>query len=222
LPDLRATFVIDYQNVHLTGVGVFEPHQPAHQHLVHPLHYANQAVTYRNRNQRTGHPSAVVSKVLVHRGLPSSDVDPRAYGRNLAQKAEWELDPRVTVIHRPLRYRYQRDAAGRKATDQGGRPMTIGKPQEKGIDVLCALALVREAAAAVTDLVILCSQDTDLEPALDEAIALGSAKIETTSWFDPCSPNASREIRPARGTRIWNTRLNATAFAACRDTHLYP
>jgi len=57
LPDLRATFVIDYQNVHLTGVGVFEPHQPAHQHLVHPLHYANQAVTYRNRTSGQGTPA---------------------------------------------------------------------------------------------------------------------------------------------------------------------
>jgi uncharacterized LabA/DUF88 family protein len=100
--------------------------------------------------------------------------------------------------------------------------MTIGKPQEKGIDVLCALAVVREAADPDIDLVILCSQDTDLEPALDEAIALGSAKVETASWFDPASPHSSREIRPARGTRIWNTRLNATAFAACRDRNVYP
>ena len=218
LPDLRAT----HQNVHLTGVGLFEPHQPAHEHLVHPLHYANQVVACRNRNQRPGHASATVSKVIAHRGLPSSDVDARAYGRNLAQKAQWERDPRVTVIHRPLRYRYQRDALGRKATDEQGRWLTIGKPQEKGIDVLCALALVREARDSSTDLVILCSQDTDLEPALDEAFALGSAKVETASWFDPKSPYASREIHPARGTRIWNTRLNDTAFAACRDSHRYP
>jgi len=81
LPDLRATFVIDYQNVHLTGVGLFEPHQPAHEHLVHPLHYVSQIMTYRNRNQRPGHPHAVVTKVLVHRGLPSSDIDARAYAR---------------------------------------------------------------------------------------------------------------------------------------------
>ena len=221
MSDLRATFVIDYQNVHLTGVGVFEPYQPAHEHLVHPLHYANQVVACRNRNQRPGHPNAVVAKVLVHRGLPSSDIDSRAYSRNLAQKAEWEQDARVTVIHRPLRYTYQRDAAGRKVADQQGRWLTLGKPQEKGIDVLCALAVVREARDPDTDVVILCSQDTDLEPALDEALALGTAKIETASWFDAVSPHSSREIRPAGGTRIWNTRLNGSAFAACRDPHPY-
>ena len=40
MSDLRAVLVIDYQNVHLTGAGLFEPHQPPHEHLVHPLHYA--------------------------------------------------------------------------------------------------------------------------------------------------------------------------------------
>lgn len=221
LPDLRATLIIDYQNVHLTGVGLFEPHQPPHLHLVHPLHYANQAVTCRNRKQHAGYKDAIVAKVLVYRGLPSPEIEPRAYSRNLAQKAEWEKDARVTVFHRPLRYNYQRDASGRKATDQQGWSLTVGRPQEKGIDVLCALAVIREARDPDTDIVILCSQDTDLEPALDEAISLDTAKVETASWFNPSSPRAGREIRPARGTRIWNTRLNGGAFAACRDPHPY-
>ncbi len=222
MPDLRAVVVIDYQNVHLTGAGVFERYQPLHDHLVHPLHFANQLITQRNANQRPGNPNAVLTGVLVHRGLPSADVDAKSYGRNLSQKAEWEADSRVQVIHRPLRYKYQRDASGRKATDSNGHFITVGKPQEKGIDVLCALALVREAAKPDVDLVILCSQDTDLEPALDEAIALRTAKVETASWFDATSPHASREIRPARGSRIWNTRLNANAFSACRDSQVYP
>ena len=221
MPDLRTAVIIDYQNVHLTGAGVFEPYQPPHEHLVHPLHFANQIITCRNRNQRQGHAAATLTKVLVHRGLPSATVNPNSYARNLAQKAEWETDHRVSVIHRPLKYKYQRDAEGRKATDDRGRPIVIGKPQEKGIDVLCALALVREARDPDIDLVILCSQDTDLEPALDEAIALGSAKVETASWFDAVSPQSSREIRPARGTRIWNTRLNAQAFSASRDPENY-
>ena len=221
MPDLRATLVIDYQNVHLTGVGLFEPYQPPHEHLVHPLHYAHQVVTCRIRSQRHGYSDAIVAKVLVHRGLPSSNIDPRAYSRNLAQKAEWEQDARVKVIHRPLRYNYQRDSSGRKATDQQGRLLTVGRPQEKGIDVLCALAVIREARDPDTDIVILCSQDTDLEPALDEALALRTAKIETASWFNSSSPHSSHEIRPARGTRIWNTRLNGSAFAACRDPHPY-
>jgi len=100
--------------------------------------------------------------------------------------------------------------------------LTIGKPREKGIDVLVALAVIREARDPDIDLVILCSQDTDLEPSLDEALTLASAKIETSSWFDPKSPQSSHEIRPAGGVRIWNTRLGAMDFAACRDSKAYP
>ncbi|GAA1823368.1 hypothetical protein GCM10009750_02340 [Agromyces salentinus] len=162
---------------------------------------------------------AVLTKVLVYRGLPSVDVDPKAYARNLAQKANWELDPRVNVTLRPLKYRYQRTADGRKATDARGHFMIDGKPQEKGVDVLCALALVREASDPNVDLVVLASQDSDLEPALDEACALGSAKVETVSWFDHGQWH-SREIRPAT-QKIWNTRLNANAFSACRDVEDY-
>lgn len=59
-----------------------------------------------------------------------------------------------------------------------GKWIVQGK-KEKGINVLCALALVREASAADVDLVILASHDSDLAPALDEAIRLSSSKVET-------------------------------------------
>lgn len=122
--------------------------------------------------------------------------------RNQTQKAQWERDRRVKVTLRPLRYDYLRDADGRVATDGAGRKTVTGK-QEKGVDVLCALALVREAPTADTDLVILASQDTDLEPALDEALTLGSAKVETVTWSDP--RRHARQLRPSGGRRLWNT-----------------
>ncbi|MFC0680531.1 hypothetical protein ACFFGH_22080 [Lysobacter korlensis] len=212
--------IIDYQNVHLVGLNLFEPYKAPHECLVHPLHFANQLVIRRNGNQRPGMADAVLSKVLVYRGLPSAEVDAKPYARNLAQKAEWESDPRVAVTHRPLKYTYQRTADGRKATDVYGRPIVTGK-QEKGIDVLCALALVREAQNDAIDLVILASQDTDLEPALDAALDLGTAKVETASWFDAANYRASKEIRPARPRRIWNTRLTATSFWTSYDQKNY-
>jgi hypothetical protein len=214
---LRAVVVMDYQNVHLTGAGLFHPSDQRHLHLVHPLHYANQLITTRNRNQRAGHAHAVLTKVLVHRGLPSGTHEPIAYRRNLAQKAEWEKDPRVTVVHRPLKYTYKRTADGKKATDGTGQYLIEGKPQEKGVDVLCALALVREAREQDIDLVVLCSQDTDLEPAPEEAARLGSAKVETASWFDNRQHRQSREIRNSGGARLWNTRLGLSQFDACVD-----
>lgn len=219
MPVLRAVVILDYKNVHLVGLNLFEPYREPFEFLIHPLHFANQVIVQRNNNQRPGEPDAILSKVLVYRGLPSAEVDPKPYARNLAQQAEWETDDRVTVTLRPLKYRYEKTADGRKATDQTGRPIVTGK-QEKGVDVLCALALMREARNPDIDVVILCSQDSDLEPALDEALALGAAKIETASWYDHLNRRASHEIRPAQ-QRIWNTRLGATAFWACCDPKDY-
>jgi hypothetical protein len=48
---------------------------------------------------------------------------------------------------RPLKYDYERDANGRKASGPDGKSIVKGSPREKGIDVLCALALVREASS---------------------------------------------------------------------------
>lgn len=191
---LRAAIVMDYQNVHLVGAKLFAPYQPLHEYLIHPLHYAHQLIIARNANQREGAPSAQLERVQVYRGLPSATHDPDPYAWNMAHKSEWEKDPRVRVTHRPLKYDYEWTADGRRATDVNGREIVKGR-REKGIDVLCALSVVREAASHDIDVVILASQDTDLEPALDEGCRLGSAKIETASWYDPNNHRLSKEIR---------------------------
>ncbi len=97
-----------------------------------------------------------------------------------------------------------------------GSKIPISK-KEKGIDVLCALAVVREIKKA--DVVILASQDTDLIPAIDEAFQLGAGKIETCSWYLR-NDFGSREIRSEKH-RIWNTRLNQIHFQDSRDTSIY-
>lgn len=216
---LRAAVVIDYQNVHLVGAGLFHQGSPSHEHLVHPLKFALNLVAVRNSLQREGMPMAVLTKVLVYRGLPSAVIDPKPYARNLAQQMEWERDERLSVTQRPLKYSYKKTSTGRKSADIAGRPIVLGK-QEKGVDVLCALAVMRETRRVDTSLVILASQDTDLEPALDEAFVLGLAKIETASWFDVHNPRKGREIRPTAG-RIWNTRLGREAFTASQDMTEY-
>ncbi|NMH98748.1 NYN domain-containing protein [Pseudonocardia sp. K10HN5] len=73
-----------------------------------------------------------------------------------------------------------------------GRFIVKGTPREKGVDVRCALTFVREARQPDIDLVILASHDSDLDPALDEAAALGMAKVETFCWVDP-------QRKPGRG-----------------------
>ena len=204
--------VIDYQNLHLTAAQLFANSDPIHKSLIDPLLFLNELISERNSLQDSHYPLAMVTKILVYRGLPSAEHDPKNYARNMAQKASWERDPLTKVIYRPLKYPHQYDSNGNKR-------FRVSKPEEKGIDVLCALALVRETQNSEIDAVILASQDTDLVPALNEALAYGSAKIETFCWY-ASGNRSSREIRP-EGARIWNTRLNQKHFQNSLDKRKY-
>jgi hypothetical protein len=159
---------------------------------------------------------AVLRRVLVFRGQPSPEHDPKGYDRNQAQKAQWERDGRVLVTLRPLKYEYERAADGLPATDVDGRKTVVGK-REKGVDVLCALAAVREAQDPATDLVILASSDSDLAPAIDEVQRLGTAKIETFCWYDRTTRRGYQLHPTDRARPVWNTRLDEIDFRACWD-----
>lgn len=225
---LRAVVVIDYQNVHLTGHDVFNPHGNRHESLIHPRQFAARALLERNSRQRPGYAHAELSKVLVYRGLPHSDHDWEQNRRCLDQADEWSGDD-VEVHLRDLKYKYQRDAAGREILDIHGKKTPIGRPQEKGIDVLCALACVREAANF--DLVVLASRDTDLRPVLDEVHDMHAenpskfARVETVSWFNRDAAKqggfAGGSLRPTAPRRIWNTNLNRACFDASIDRNDY-
>ena len=80
------------------------------------------------------------------------------------------------------------------------RPQTLAADPDpsssnawKGCGRIVRVALIREASDPNIDLVILASQDTDLEPALDEALSLGTAKVETASWYDNVDRRASKD-----------------------------
>ncbi|WP_029136597.1 PIN domain-containing protein [Nakamurella lactea] len=220
---LRTAVIMDYQNVHLTGHGLFSSakFRPRHECLIDPLLFANCLLDQRNQRQRPGFPPATLSRVLVYRGQPSSEHDPDGYARNQAQKAQWERDPRVRVTLRPLKYLYSRDQSGRHATDTNGQKIVVGPPREKGVDVLCALACVREAQAEDIDLVILASSDSDLAPALDEVRHLGTAKIETCCWYDRAA-RVGYQLHPTDRSRpMWNTQLDETTFKRTWDMTTY-
>lgn len=72
---LRASVVIDYQNVHLTARQVFEPTAEKHDCLINPMQFARRAILQRNSGQREGHPVAELATVTVYRGLPHVDHD---------------------------------------------------------------------------------------------------------------------------------------------------
>lgn len=227
---LRASIVIDYQNVHLTARDVFAPHGDSHDSLVHPMLFSARALQARNSRQRSGHPAAELTRVSVYRGLPHVDHDWEQNRRCLDQASQWRADGAVVEL-RDLKYRYQLDAAGRPILDIHGKKVPVGRPKEKGIDVLCALACVREARRSDVDLVILASRDTDLVPALDELYDLrGSdpahnARIETVSWLNRRwreeGAMSGGSLSPTAPRRIWNTNLDRSCYSASLDRNSY-
>ncbi len=221
--DLRTVIIVDYQNVHLTGHGLFATTKvlPKHETLIDPLLFAQRLLAERNARQQEGMDLAILRQVLVFRGQPSAEHDPDGYARNQSQKAHWERDKRVTVTLRPLKYEYERTADKSIATDASGKRIVRGLPREKGVDVLCALAAVREAQDPATDLVILATSDSDLAPALDEVRRIGTAKIETFCWYNE-RERYGFQIHPSDRTHpVWNTRLGEAAFRACWDPQKY-
>lgn len=220
-PPLKTAVIIDYQNVHLVGHDAFPStrHLERHTSLIDPLLFANELVLQRNASMQPGYAKATLHDVWVYRGLPSSEYDPADNARSLAQQHHWERDRRVHVTLRPLRYRLERDATGRPTRDVNGN-VTITEKREKGVDVLCALAAVREAARAEIDLVILASHDSDLEPAIDEARELSTTKIETFRWNSP--DDFVYQLRSGdRARSIWCTKLDERSFRASWDTTPY-
>ena len=173
---VRMAVVIDYQNVHLTAAQLFLPGRPIEESLIDPFRFAKQLAKARNKD---GQHEVEVSRVEVFRGIPIPDDDPDGYRRNLEQQSQWEYGHQnaVSVTLRPLKYNWEW-MEGKKIPIRSSR-------REKGIDVMCALALVRLAQSGSYDIVALASRDTDLAPALDEAHKLQDSKIEWSKWYDP-------------------------------------
>ncbi len=205
MADLRTAVVLDYQNMHLSGSEIFRA-RPLHSSLLDPSRFANQLIAARNRDEQS-QDRAVLATVEVFRGRPGNLRETERYNIVQRQQANWQRDPRVTVTLRSLRYERIAAAPGAKQF----------RAIEKGIDVLCALALLRLARSPEIDLVILASHDSDLKPALDQAIDLGDARIETCSWFSPRLGPQFRQLRPTAPRAVWNTRLDLTDFRRAAD-----
>ena len=222
---LRTSVVMDYQNVHLTARDLYGPDKPTHESLIHPVQFAARAIQARNSKQRAGFEHAQLAKTLVFRGQHHVDYDWEQNRRSRDQAEQWKKDG-ADVELRDLKYRFQMSGSV-PAKDIHGKKIPIGSPQEKGIDVLCALACLREAAKPDVDLVILASRDTDLVPVLDELYDLrGSnpatyARIETVAWFDRSLPSNYGNLRPTAPRQIWNTNLDRSCYDASIDRTNY-
>lgn len=198
---VRMAVVIDYQNVHLTAAQLFLPGRPIEESLIDPFRFAKQLAKARNKD---GQHEVEVSRVEVFRGIPIPDDDPDGYRRNLEQQSQWEYGHHnaVSVTLRPLKYNWE--------WMEGNKIPIRSSRREKGIDVMCALALVRLARSGSYDVVTLASRDTDLAPALDEAHKLQAAKIEAAKWYDPSDRRTFGNI--ITEARLWTTSMNRDHF----------
>jgi hypothetical protein len=113
-------------------------------------------------------------------------------------------DPRGPVTH------VLRSPTGHSAIRGTG----LQPSREKGIDVLVALTVVKMATLGMYDVVMLASHDTDLEPALELAVADGQSKIETVGW------EGCRVLRPS-GKRLWHTALSTADLVHTQDCRSY-
>lgn len=223
---LRTVVILDYQNVHMTAHDVFGGTDDLHRSLIHPVQFAKAGILRRNERTREGYPHAELSSVMVYRGLHHVDYNWEQNRRCLDQATHWRKDGAVVEL-RDLKYKFKYGAGG-PVLDVHGKRTPDGRPQEKGIDVLCALACVRHAVRPDIDLVVLASRDTDLVPALDEVHDLHreapsrNARIETFSWFSQGEGRRSfGQLRPSGGRRIWNTNLDQSCYEASLDRKDY-
>jgi uncharacterized LabA/DUF88 family protein len=176
----RTVLFLDYQNVYQRARDAFhQPTDPSPSGQIDPIKLGRLLI---GRD-----PGRELTEVRVYRGQPDASKDPKGYGANRRQVAAWE-QAGATVIHRPLRYPF-------------GWPRE--RPEEKGIDVILALDFVTMAARGDYEVGILMSTDTDLKPALEEVVALGSNRnphCEVAAWS---APGAHSRRLSIRGAHVW-------------------
>ena len=198
MPD-RVMVFLDYQNVYMAARHAFYPSPAAIPHWegqVDPL-ALGQLLAERSPFDRT------LVGVHIYRGVPDSTKDPKGYGACMRQIASWSRSEEVRVVARPLRYPH-------------GWPGK--KPEEKGIDVSIAVDFVLMAAQREYDVGILMSADTDLKPALEAVVSLGSARVEVAAWSNQYGHSKRLAIK---STRIWCHWLDRGDYTAVLDQRDY-
>ena len=188
--------LIDYQNVHTTAWECFTPYgTPIYEALIHPGKYADQLA--RKWGEANGE-ELTVDSVLVYRGLPDPRKEGRLNSRVTRQRTSWENDSRVKVFTRALRY--PQDWPDTKA-------------QEKGVDVMLALALVRGALDGNYERIIVATRDTDLLPAIEMAEVEKPNSIILAAWDGESTLKAGLPLPPVS--------LGASEYRKSRDTKDY-
>ena len=198
----RVAVFLDYQNSWHRARELFgSPAAPPTMGHVHPDRLG--ALLCR-LGQRVD-PDRQLSEVRVYRGLPGLQSHRKLRLAFDRQTARWAALERVSVHTRPMRYSpAERSPQGRVLRWRG---------EEKGVDVLLALQLALGARDDEYDVAVVVSADSDLLPAIEEAVRIGK-RVETATWWT--APRPRRALR-IPGRALWNHYLDADDFDAVRD-----
>lgn len=200
-PDRRVAVFVDYQNTYHRARELFgSPGDPPTMGHVHPHRLGDLLLGLGE----SGGPRRVPVGVRLYRGRPGIQSHQKLRLAFDRQTARWRDLPGVSVHTRPMRYQATKWSAGRAVAWQG---------EEKGVDVLMALHIALGARDDLYDIAVVVSADTDLLPAIEEAVRVGKT-VETASWWTPKSPREPLRI-PDR--RLWNHRLGLQHFDQVRD-----
>ena len=177
---------VDYQNVYMRARDAFHnPHaDPYWMGQINPTELGKHIVGDDATLERD------LYGVRIYRGMSNNERDPKGHKAARRQVAAWERQPLTTVTTRQLRY---------------PRNYPDAKAEEKGIDVQIALDFVMMAVRNEYDVGVLMSNDTDLRPALEEVINLGSHTVEVATW-EP------REGRPKYHLSLEQRRVNTQPY----------
>lgn len=199
----RVAVFVDYQNCYYAAREVFGNPQldpPTFGHI-YPLRFGLQL-------KGLASPSGQLVEVSLYLGEPgpkSGATRQRVFAR---QTQAWKQQSGVIVRSRPLRYL----STGR--SNSGARTW---KAQEKGIDVLLALDIALGAERNLYDLAVVVSGDSDLVPAIEEAVSAGK-EVHTAMWWSPQDPN--RKMRTGN-LQIPHHRLDQRRFSHVQDLTNY-
>lgn len=192
----RMIVFVDYQNAYMGArEEFFGKSSPGVDGQFHPLALANILCSIRSQH----HPTELL-KVHVYRGMPDVRKDPKGNAASSRQKARWEKAG-IIVKTRPLQYPVNWPSE---------------RAREKGVDVHLAVDFATMAIRNEFDVGVIVSCDTDLRPALEEALRVGK-RTEVAAWQGSSGMSPRLSLPGAARGSLWCNWLDLSVFERCAD-----